>query len=51
MVKILKVQHANYRPKVMTRRRDDAEDEVKREVVPLRSMKAYARRGEGLVEG
>ena len=41
-MKILKVQHANYRPREENRRRDEAavEDEVNREVVLLRSMKA-----------
>ena len=40
MVKILKVQHANYRPREENRRRDEAAVEEHRKVVPLRSMEA-----------
>ena len=41
--KLLKVQHANCRPKEKKRRRDESGGEEHRKVVPLSSMEAKAR--------
>ena len=43
MAAILKVQHANCRPKEKKRRRDESGGEEHRKVVPLSSMEAKAR--------